>query len=335
MDTFDRAFWSERRVFVTGCTGFLGSWLTDQLLELGATVVGLVRDITPAFAGGPRGVTYVLGALEDQPLLERAINEHEIDVVFHIGAQPIVGTANRDPLSTFEANIRGSYNLLESCRRVGTVQRIVIASSDKAYGAQEKLPYDEAMPLQGSHPYDVTKSCTDLIARTYHHTYGLPVCITRCGNFFGGRDLNFNRIVPGTIRWALNGQRPIIRSDGTFIRDYIYIRDVVSAYIELAQHMENPAIHGEAFNFGLDQRVTVLQLTERILSLMGRTDLVPVVLNEAKGEIRNQYLSSAKARRVLGWRPHWTLDEALAETIDWYRAHSAAVEGVGLPSGVS
>jgi CDP-glucose 4,6-dehydratase len=215
------------------------------------------------------------------------------------------------------------------------VQRIVIASSDKAYGAQEKLPYDETMPLQGSHPYDVTKSCTDLIARTYHHTYGLPVCITRCGNFFGGRDLNFNRIVPGTIRWALNGQRPIIRSDGTFIRDYIYIRDVVGAYIELAQHMENPSIHGEAFNFGLDQRVTVLQLTERILSIMGRTDLEPVVLNEAKGEIRNQYLSSAKARRVLGWRPHWTLDQALAETIDWYRDNLATAEGIGLPSGVS
>jgi CDP-glucose 4,6-dehydratase len=327
MDRLDRAFWTERRVFVTGCTGFLGSWLTERLVELGATVFGLVRDIpgrTPCTPDlNAMGVSFVHGRLEDQPLLQRALNEDEIDTVFHLGAQPIVGTANRDPLSTFEANIRGSYNLLEACRRVSTVRCVVVASSDKAYGTQKTLPYDETMPLQGNHPYDCTKSCTDLLAATYHNTYALPVCVTRCGNFYGGRDLNFNRIVPGTIRSILADQRPIIRSDGTLVRDYIYVRDVVAAYIELAQKMEDASLHGEAFNFSVESQINVRELTDLILRLMDRTDLEPVVLNEVKSEILHQYLSADKAKRVLGWKPAFGLEEGLRETIEWYTGYLA------------
>lgn len=338
MDAPDRGFWCQRRVFVTGCTGFLGAWLTDQLLELGAHVVGLVRDLPagswPGRAARPGGASFVMGCLEDQPLLERAINEHEIDTVFHLGAQAIVGTASRSPLSTFEANIRGTYNLLESCRRVGAVDRIVIASSDKAYGAQEQLPYVETMPLRGRHPYDVTKSCAELIAQAYHHTYDLPVCMTRCGNLFGGGDLSFNRIVPGTIRSALHGERPIIRSDGTIIRDYIYVKDAVGAYLQLARHMEDHAIVGEAFNFSPDTRVTVREVTDRILSLMGRQDLEPIILDEAKGEMGHQYLCSGKARRILGWEPRWSLEEGLEETIDWYRRYFGTPRAAGAPDAL-
>lgn len=329
-------FWAGRRVFMTGCTGFLGSWLADELLELDARVVGLVRD---ASAPGARErddrCTLVNGCLEDQETLERAINEHEIDTVFHLGAQAIVGVANRDPLSTFEANIRGTYNLLESCRRAGTVTRVVVSSSDLAYGAQPTLPLVETMFLSGNHPYDVSKSCADLIAQTYHNTYGLPVCITRCGNAFGGRDLNFNRIVPGVIRWGLRGERPIIRSDGKYVRDYIYVRDIANAYLTLAHRMDDPSIHGHAFNFGMDTRVSVHDLTERILSLMDRADLRPIVLNEASREVRNGYLSSVKARKLLDWMPRYTLDEGLAETIQWYRAYFAEAGTGEEPAGAA
>lgn len=239
----------------------------------------------------------------------------------HLGAQPIVGVANRNPMSTFEANIRGSWNLLEACRQISTVKRVVIASSDKAYGEQPQLPYDESMPLQGMHPYDVSKSCTDLIAQTYHNTYGTPVCITRCGNFFGGADLNFNRIVPGTIRSVLQGEAPVIRSDGTMIRDYVYVRDVAQFYLRLAEAMDDSKIHGEAFNYSTESQLSVLDITNRILSLCGREDLTPVILNQVSGEIPHQYLSAEKARKVLDWSPGYTIDEALAETIDWYRQY--------------
>lgn len=319
------SFWNGRSVFVTGGTGFLGSWLVDHLLELGAAVVSLVRDIpaNPWFSSGTisRRPLYVVGQLEDQPSLERIINEHEVETVFHLGAQAIVGTATRSPLATFEANIRGSYNLLESCRRVATVERVVVASSDKAYGPATTLPYDESMPLCGCHPYDVSKSCTDLLTHTYHHTYRLPACVTRCGNFFGGRDLNLNRIIPGTICSVLASRRPVIRSDGKFVRDYIYVRDIVSAYLLLAQCMDDAALHGQAFNFGLETPVTVCELTNKILVLMKREDLQPEVLNQAGNEIRSQWLSAAKARRLLGWQPCFTLETALAETIAWYRDH--------------
>jgi CDP-glucose 4,6-dehydratase len=210
--------------------------------------------------------------------------------------------------------------VLDACRELGRqVKRIVVASTDKAYGEAETLPYDETMPLNGRHPYDASKSCTDILAQTYHHTYRLPVCITRAGNFFGGRDLNFDRIVPGTIRWALRGERPILRSDGTMIRDYVYVRDIVSAYLLLAERMDDPALHGQAFNFSNEQPLSVIEVVERVLALMGRSDLKPVILGEASNEIPRQFLASGKARELLGWQPRWTLDAALEETIAWYR----------------
>ncbi|EDX72014.1 NAD dependent epimerase/dehydratase family [Coleofasciculus chthonoplastes PCC 7420] len=317
------SFWQDRSVFVTGCTGLLGSWMTQELVNRGANVVGLVRDWVPQsrlFTEGlSKKIVTVYGRVEDIATLERTLSEYEIDTVFHLAAQTIVGVANREPLGTFEANIKGTWNLLEACRRVGGVSRIVVASSDKAYGDQEILPYDETTPLQGEHPYDVSKSCADLICRTYFVSYKLPVCVTRCGNFYGGGDLNFNRIVPGTIRSILRGERPIIRSDGSYIRDYFYVKDGVLAYLHLAEQMERQEIWGEAFNFSNELQITVLELVEKIIGLMDRKDLEPLILNQVKNEIIHQYLSAQKARRLLNWEPEYSLDEALKETIDWYR----------------
>lgn len=314
-------FWKGKNVLITGCTGFLGSWLTKELVRLGASVTGLVRDNIPKsflYSGDEyKKINTVIGSLEDEPLLERALGEYEIDTVFHVAAQAIVGIANRNPLSTLEANIRGTYNLLEAARRSPLVRRIVVASSDKAYGAQPRLPYTEDMPLQGSHPYDVSKSCADLISQAYHKTYGLPVCITRCGNLFGGGDLNFNRIIPQTIRSVINGEPPVIRSDGSFIRDYFYVEDAVRAYLLLAVKMNDLKIEGQAFNFSNEVRLTVLELVNKILELMG-SDLEPVILNQGSNEIRHQYLSAKKAREVLGWAPCYTIEEGLRKTITWY-----------------
>ncbi|MEM7363061.1 MAG: NAD-dependent epimerase/dehydratase family protein [Pseudomonadota bacterium] len=324
----DNEFWKNRNVFVTGATGFLGSWVISALNKAGANVVGLVRDgnnshkSTMIPNSDPRFVVH--GNLEEHDVLLRAINEYEVDTVFHLGAQPIVGVANMHPMSTFEANIRGSWNLLEACRLVPRVKRVVIASSDKAYGEQPELPYDESMPLQGMHPYDVSKSCTDLIAQTYHNTYQTPVCITRCGNFYGGADLNFNRIVPGTIRSIYYDEAPIIRSDGKMIRDYVYVRDVAEFYLLLAQAMEDESIHGQAFNYSTESQLTVLDITNHILRLM-ESDLEPTILNQVSGEIPHQYLSAAKAREVLNWSPGYSIDEALSETIEWYRAYFKSV----------
>jgi CDP-glucose 4,6-dehydratase len=317
------SFWYRKKVFVTGCSGFLGSWLTTALVKRGSEVVGLLRDWVPysrLFLDETYSdVTLVQGCVEDYAVLKRTLNEYEIDTVFHLDAQTIVGIANRNPLSTFETNIKGTWNILEACRRVSTVRQIVIASSDKAYGNQEKLPYDEFMPLQGAHPYDVSKSCADLVAHAYHETYHMPVCITRCGNFFGGGDLNFNRVVPGTIRSVLHNEQPIIRSDGRYIRDYIYIEDAVDAYLTLAEKMADRAIHGEAFNFSNEVQLTVLDLVKRILALMERSDLEPIVLGQAQNEIVHQYLSSAKSRVRLGWKPRFGLERGLEQTIAWYR----------------
>lgn len=318
-------YWRGRRVFVTGCSGLLGSWLTRELLDAGAEVTGLVRDWVPSSRLiAERTVdrmAVVRGDIEDLDCLERSLSEYEIQNVFHLAAQAIVGTANRNPLPTLRTNVAGSWNVFEACRRVPSVLAVVVASSDKAYGAADGLPYTEDMPLEGRHPYDVSKSCTDLLARTYHASYGLGVCVTRCGNFFGGGDLNFSRIVPGTIRSVLEGRRPVIRSDGTMLRDYIYVPDVVGAYLALAEAMEDPGIHGEAFNFSTESPLTVLQLTERILRVMGRSDLQPAILNQVKNEIQSQYLSAAKARERLGWAPRYSLEMALAETVDWYRSY--------------
>jgi CDP-glucose 4,6-dehydratase len=323
--TVHPAFWSDRRVFVTGCSGFLGTWTVQELRSHGAFVVGLVRDIpresTLLGTEWSRPDFTVLGHLEDYDCILRALNEYEIETVMHLGAQPIVGTALRDPRGTFEANIRGTWNVLEACRQVSTVRRIVVASTDKAYGTADRLPYDETMQLAGRHPYDVSKACADMLAQGYHETYQLPVCITRCANFYGGGDLNFSRIVPGTMRSVLAGTRPVLRSDGTMIRDYIYIRDVVGGYLTLAEAMDRSDIWGRAFNLSTEEPLSVLELTRRILAVMGRQDLEPVILNETRAEIQEQHLSAGRARRELGWKPQHTLDQSLAETGDWYRAH--------------
>ena len=318
-------FWQDRRVFVTGCTGLVGGWTVRALLERGAHVVGLVRDGVPgselARSGLLDRIDVVRGSVEDHGLLERALAEYEVQTVFHLAAQTIVGIANRSPLSTFETNIKGTWCLLEAARRCGTGPHVVVASSDKAYGDQPELPYTEDAPLRGRHPYDASKSCADILALTYHHTYKLPVCVTRCGNFYGGGDLNWNRIVPGTVRSVLRGRRPVIRSDGTFVRDYFYVKDGAAAYLHLAECMaRRPDVPGHAFNFSTEIRVTALAMVQRILRLMGSA-LTPDVRGEATNEIKHQYLSAEKARRLLGWRPRYDLDEALAETVAWYRAY--------------
>lgn len=315
-------FWQDRPTFVTGATGLLGGWLVRQLLDLGAGVVCLVRDWVPqselVCARLIEQVKVVRGDVLDQALLERILGEYEIDTVFHLAAQTIVSIANRNPISTFETNIKGTWMLLEACRRSPAVKQIVIASSDKAYGNHEKVSYDEEMPLQGRYPYDVSKSSVDLIAQAYATTYDLPVAITRCGNLYGGGDLNWNRIIPGTIHSVLHGQRPLIRSDGKYVRDYFYVEDAAAAYILLVEQVAlRSELRGQAFNFSNETPATVLGLVKHILNLMG-SDLQPEIGNEATNEIRYQCLSSAKARRVLAWNPLFTLYEGLRRTIEWY-----------------
>lgn len=317
-------FWYDRNVFVTGPTGLLGPWLIKSLVDAGAQVTVLVRDVphrSYLYACGylPR-VTQVFGDLGDRELLERTLNEYEIDTVFHLGAQAIVGTANRNPISTFESNIRGTWNLLEAVRRNPHVGRVVVASSDKAYGTQPQLPYTEDMPLQGVYPYDVSKSCVDLISQSYHQSFGVPVGIVRCGNFFGGGDLHFNRIVPGTIKSLLHGEPPQIRSNGTLIRDYFYIEDVASAYRIVAEQLRERSLEGQAFNFSSGQPLSVVEMVRLITQLMGQT-VEPKILNVATNEIPEQYLSAQKAQDVLGWQPSVGLEEGLRRTIQWYQQH--------------
>lgn len=321
-------FWRDRPTFVTGTTGLVGSWLVKRLIAAQANLVCLVRDWVPQSelvrSGDLGRIQVVRGDVRDQALLERILGEYEIDTVIHLAAQTIVGIANRNPASTFETNIQGTWALLEACRRSPQVRQIVIASSDKAYGDQEVLPYDEKTPLQGQHPYDVSKSCADLIAHTYAVSFDLPVAITRCGNFYGGGDLNWNRIVPGTIRAVFRGERPVIRSDGSYIRDYFYVEDGAAAYMLLAEKLAaNPQLRGEAFNFSNELQVTVLDLVRRILDTMN-ADLEPEVLGNATNEIRHQYLSAQKARTMLGWQPLYTLEEGLERTLAWYKAFFAA-----------
>jgi CDP-glucose 4,6-dehydratase len=316
-------FWRDRSVLVTGATGLLGGWLTRSLLSHGASVVCLVRDWVPQCELVRKNqleqVNVVRGDVTDRGVIERALGEYEVQTVFHLAAQTIVGIANRNPVSTFESNIQGTWNLLEACRRSPFVSAIVIASSDKAYGTHTVLPYSEEMALQGRHPYDVSKSCADLIAQAYAATFDLPVGITRCGNFYGGGDLNWNRVVPGTIRSVLRGERPIIRSDGQFIRDYFYVEDGAAAYMLLAERLSaERALRGQAFNFSNEIQITVLQLVEKILTKMG-SKLEPEVQNQASNEVRHQFLSAERARKQLNWAPSFTLDEGLERTIAWYR----------------
>jgi len=324
------SFWTERRVAVTGATGIVGSWLCEELVRRGAEVVALVLDDDPHArfftAGIDRRCTIVRGTLSRIEDCTRALNRYEAEIVFHLGAQTIVGAAMRDPLECFESNVRGTYNMLEAARRLGTVKAFVVASSDKAYGESDVLPYTETMPLRGRHPYDVSKSCADLIAASYHHSYGLPVTVARCGNIYGGGDLNWSRIVPGTIRSLLRGQRPVLRSDGGPVRDYLYVRDVVDAYLTLAEATPRPEICGEAFNFSPQSRVTVREMVEAIARAAG-VAADPIVEGGAKLEIRNQTLDATKARERLGWTAAWSLDAALRETVAWYREHLGAPAG--------
>lgn len=315
-------FWDNKNVFVTGGTGFLGSYLVKKLVNYGANVTILVRDYIPQsniYSGEEyKKINIVNGVLEDYSVIERILGEYEIDTIFHLAAQAIVGVANRNPLGTFISNIEGTWNILEAVRRSPLVKRVIVASSDKAYGDQEKLPYDENMPLKGKHPYDVSKSCADLIAQAYYETYKLPVCITRCGNLYGGGDLNFNRIIPQSIRSILNKEAPVIRSDGSFIRDYFYVEDAVAAYINLAEKVQEFNLGGQAFNFSNEIQLTVLELVDKILKIMG-SDLKPIILNEGSNEIKHQYLSAKKARDILGWNPKYTIDEGLSKTVEWYK----------------
>jgi len=328
-----RSFWQDRSVFVTGGTGLLGSWLVKQLLESGANVVCLVRDWVPQSelvrSGRIEQVNTVRGDITDRGVIERVLGEYEVEIVFHLAAQTIVGIANRNPVSTFSANIEGTWTLLEACRRSPKVASIVVASSDKAYGDQEQLPYNESMPLQGRHPYDVSKSCADLIAQTYAVSYDLPVAITRCGNFYGGGDLNWNRVVPGTIRSVIREERPVVRSDGKFVRDYFYIEDGAAAYMLLAERLASDAsLRGQAFNFSNESQIDVLQMVNLILQKM-KSQLEPEVLNQASNEIRHQFLSAERARTLLNWKPQFTLESGLERTLAWYR------EFLGAPAAMA
>ena len=322
-------FWTGRHVLVTGATGIVGSWLTKDLVELGAQVVALVLDADPQSelyrSGVIRHVNVVQGQLEDFSAVERAIVSHEVDTVFHLGAQAIVSVAQRSPRLTFETNVRGTWNVLEASRlHADLVKRVVVASSDKAYGEHELLPYTEDMPLQGKYPYEVSKSCADLISQSYYHTYQVPVTVARCGNIYGGGDLNWSRIVPYAIRCFQESKRPIIRSDGKFVRDYIYVKDVSRCYMTTAEHLSDKDVPGQAFNFSLERPVTVLELVGIIQDLMKARHLEPDVQNNASGEIREQYLSAKKAHQVLGWQPQYSLEHGLNETVAWYREYLAA-----------
>jgi CDP-glucose 4,6-dehydratase len=317
------AFWLDRSVLVTGATGLVGGWLVKTLLRQGADVACLVRDWVPNVAivrtGNLQRVRVVRGNVEDQGLLERTLGEYEISTVFHLAAQTIVGVANRNPAFTFESNIKGTWALLEACRRSPVVGQIIVASSDKAYGEHAELPYDEDTPLRGAHPYDVSKACADLIAQSYAVTYSLPVAITRCGNIFGGGDLNWNRIIPGTVRSLIRGEVPLIRSSGLLVRDYFYVEDVAAAYMLLAERLASDrSLAGQAFNFSNEQPMTVMELVRRVAVLMG-VDVAADVRDSASNEIGAQFLSASKARALLDWSPMFGLDGGLELTIAWYR----------------
>ena len=337
--TADRVkFWRNRNVFITGGFGLLGSALVEELHALGANITLLKRDhaassrllTLPAF----QHCNIVNGDFEDYDVVYRALNEYEIDTVLHVGAQPIAPVGNRAPLPTLRANIMGTANMLEAARLSPLVKRMIVASSDKAYGPQPVLPYTEEASLKGTHPYDVSKSCTDLLAQMYYNTYKLPVCVTRCGNLYGPGDLNWQRVIPETITHLYHGEAPVIRSDGKFIRDYFFIRDAAHAYLRLAEEMDRPEIVGQAFNFSTGNRFTVIDIVKEVAKAFGRTDLEPVILNQAKAEIVEQTLSSEKAARLLNWKPQFTVEEGLAETVAWYKKYFDERSRLG-PLGVT
>jgi CDP-glucose 4,6-dehydratase len=329
-------FWNNRHVFITGGFGLLGTTLTEMLHQMGARLTLLKRDHVPSSrlfeTPAIDHINIVNGDFEDYDTVYRALNEYEIETVIHVGAQPIAPVGNRAPLPTLKTNIMGTCNVLEAARMSPTVKRVLVASSDKAYGPQPVLPYTEEAPLRGTHPYDVSKSCTDLIAQMYHNTFKLPVCVTRCGNLYGPGDLNWQRVVPETIKHVLHNENPVIRSDGKFIRDYFFIRDAANAYLVLAENMDRPEIVGQAFNFSTGNSKTVIDIVQKIMDVMGRKDLKMEILNQAKAEIHDQTLSSEKAARLLNWKPVYTIEEGLAETIAWYKNYFEKKRGNALES---
>ena len=316
--------WAGKNVLVTGATGLLGGHLVEELAKRNACAVAIVRDDIPncylKSGNLDRKIRMVRGNVEDYPLVERTMNEYEIEACFHLGAQTIVGTANRSPMSTFEANIKGTWNVLEAARNSSLVKATVVASTDKVYGESKNLPYLETHPLLASHPYGVSKACADMLASAYSKTYGLNVGVTRCGNIFGGGDLNFNRIIPGTIQSLLREQRPVIRSDGKMVRDYVYVKDIVDANLRLSEALLSGKEKGEAFNFSYSKPNTVLEVVEAVQKAMG-TALKPIVENKASNEIPAQYLSAAKAQEKLGWKPTWGLESGLKPTVEWYKKY--------------
>jgi len=314
-------YWKDKKVFITGFNGFIGSWLTHELCQKGADVTGLIRDHIPNSnikrLKLDEKINIVNGDITNFDTLRRSFSEYDIDTVFHLAAQPIVTVALKDPISTFKVNIEGTWNILEASRLMG-IDRLIIASSDKAYGTHKDLPYDETFALKGQFPYDVSKSCADLIAQTYYNTYKIPVCITRNANIYGGGDLNFNRIIPETIRNILLNQSPVIRSNGEFIREFFYVKDAVKSYLRVAENMHKKEIMGKAFNFGTDEKIKIIDLVNKIIEISGKNSIKPIILDEVKKEITDQYLSSKLARSVLNWEPRYNLDEGLIETYNWY-----------------
>lgn len=317
-------FWKDKRVFITGATGFIGSWLTKHLVDFGAFVVILVRDQSPQSelirSGYMQKVQVINGKLEDFYTLGRAISEYQVDTVFHLGAQTQVTNAILNPFYTFETNIRGTYNLLEACRHTkGTVKRIIIASSDKAYGQGEILPLVEKTPLNAIYPYDVSKACTDLLALSYYHTYNLPVAVTRAANVYGGGDFNWDRLIPGIIHSLYKDERPTLRSDGSFLRDYLFIEDMVYAYLTIGKLFEERDLSGEVFNFGTNQPSSVLQVYKLIAKFMGKEEIKPIIESRVTSETKDQYVSIEKAKQMLSWKPSCSLDVGLEITVDWYK----------------
>ncbi|MBI2209007.1 MAG: GDP-mannose 4,6-dehydratase [Deltaproteobacteria bacterium] len=320
--TAPKSYWEGRNVLVTGANGFLGSWVSKRLVEEGANVICFIRDTLPRsflnLSGTTDKVVVAFGTLEDYFSVERVFNEFEVDFCFHLAAQAIVGTAERFPLSTYDSNIRGTWNVLEGARRNSRVRGLVLASSDKVYGSKEKLPYTEEDSLGGLNPYDVSKVCADLLAQSYFHTYRVPVAIARSGNFYGPGDLNFSRVVPETIRYLIRDESPVIRSDGSYLRDYFYVEDAAEAFLTLGASLSKETVKGQAFNFGTGVPTPVLDVVNQLIALSGKKQIKPVILNQAAHEIKAQYLSCRKAQELLGWRHATDLKKGLAKSYSWY-----------------
>ncbi len=318
-----KSFWEEKNVFVTGSDGFIGSWIAKELVEKKANVTVLVRDMKKEACFDLHGIrsklNIVQGDLVDLQVMERAFAQYQAEFVFHLAAQALVGIANKSPLSTFESNIKGTWNLLEACRKNDSVKGIVVASSDKAYGVQDKLPYTEDSPLLGLFPYDASKACADILARSYFETYGLSGAVTRNANTYGGADMNFSRIVPDAVSCLIKDKEFLIRSDGKPQRDYMYVKDAVNGYLVLAQNLQKKEVKGQAFNFGTETPVTAVDLFKKTAKLFGKPNAKYRILNQSKNEIPKQFLSTKKAKNLLGWKPAYSLDEGLKETIDWYK----------------